>query len=466
MSSRYGSYEHRRDSGRFVGAWGHEHARSARAPAPEPAIHAQQRRAHTGDYTITHAGRQVRLGPVAFWIVVGTLVVMAGWSVVTGTYFAFHDDVIKQMIARQAEMQFAYEDRIAELRAQVDRITSRQLLDQEQFEQKLDRLVRKQTLLESRTATLSAIGDPVTTGSIKPAQRNPDAPRGGPLKPSPISDTIIFSAPPDRDARLQSRDLPVSLASRNARSLRGGVGGALQRMQDALERLEAQQTTALNMLEENFDARARRMRGVLNDLGIDPGKAPASLPADAKGSSQPATGGPFVPAGALRGDIGAFERQLHRINLARQHVDLLNRTLATVPVRKPVFGEIDMSSPFGMRMDPFVKGPAIHTGIDMRGDTGDPVRATANGQVTVAGVNGGYGKMVEINHGRGLTTRYGHLSAIDVTVGQTVRIGQIIGKIGSTGRSTGPHLHYETRVGGEPVDPQKFLRAGIRLGAS
>ena len=133
-------------------------------------------------------------------------------------------------------------------------------------------------------------------------------------------------------------------------------------------------------------------------------------------------------------------------------------------MRKPVSGEIDMSSGFGMRMDPFLRSPAMHTGLDMRGDTGDPVRATANGTVTSAGPNGGYGKMVEIEHKNGLSTRYAHLSAIDVKVGQVVKIGQVIGKIGSTGRSTGPHLHYETRVDGEAVDPQKYLRAGIRLG--
>jgi murein DD-endopeptidase MepM/ murein hydrolase activator NlpD len=82
----------------------------------------------------------------------------------------------------------------------------------------------------------------------------------------------------------------------------------------------------------------------------------------------------------------------------------------------------------------------------------------------MAGRDGGYGNMVEVQHGNGLATRYGHLSEIDVKVGQHVRIGEVIGKIGSTGRSTGPHLHYETRVDGEAVDPQKFLRAGARLG--
>ena len=119
-----------------------------------------------------------------------------------------------------------------------------------------------------------------------------------------------------------------------------------------------------------------------------------------------------------------------------------------------------MSSPFGVRTDPFLGRPAMHTGIDLRGDIGEPAHATAAGKVTIAGWDGGYGNMVEIDHGNGLATRYGHLSEIDVKVGQIVRIGQVIGKIGSTGRSTGPHLHYETRINGEPVDPQKFLRAG------
>ena len=106
----------------------------------------------------------------------------------------------------------------------------------------------------------------------------------------------------------------------------------------------------------------------------------------------------------------------------------------------------------------------MHSGLDFRGDTGDPVRVTANGTVVTAGWNGGYGKMVEVDHGNGISTRYGHMSEITVKVGQAVRIGQSVGKIGSTGRSTGPHLHYETRIDGDAVDPQKFLRAGIRLG--
>jgi hypothetical protein len=90
-----------------------------------------------GSYSFGLGARQIRFGPVAFWSIVGALVIMAGWSLVTATYFAFREDVLGRLIARQAHMQYAYEDRIAELRTQVDRLASRQLLDQEQFEQKL-----------------------------------------------------------------------------------------------------------------------------------------------------------------------------------------------------------------------------------------------------------------------------------------------------------------------------------------
>ena len=107
--------------------------------------------------------------PVAFWIIVGSLVVMAGWSAVTATYFAFRDDVLTRLLARQAQMQFAYEDRIADLRGQVDRLASRQLLDQEQVESKLEQIARRQATLESRSSALSSLPDAAPTGSIKSA---------------------------------------------------------------------------------------------------------------------------------------------------------------------------------------------------------------------------------------------------------------------------------------------------------
>src|SRR5215470_10662262 len=157
----------------------HPHQYSARPRAPRP-IDGGPRWPHERGcetnrngtaYTLAHAGKQVRFGPVVFWIAVGTVVIMAAWSIASATYLAFRDDVLRTLITRQAEQQFAYEDRIAELRAQIDRTTSRQLLDQEQFEQKLDELLRRQSLLESRATALGGGTDPATTGSIRPGAK-------------------------------------------------------------------------------------------------------------------------------------------------------------------------------------------------------------------------------------------------------------------------------------------------------
>ncbi|HLH91676.1 MAG TPA: peptidoglycan DD-metalloendopeptidase family protein [Xanthobacteraceae bacterium] len=430
-----------------AGEYPQQHAPSAAYDEHYAAQVARPRRAyaHTNDtadtqrgYTFGHGARQVRIRPVAFWICVGTLVIMAGWSAVTATYFAFHDDVLARLIARQAAMQFAYEDRIADMRAQVDRVTSRQLLDQEQFEQRLTQLAERQSALEARTSSLGALTEPVITGSTRQPSRSlaPRAPAGAP-KPSPINATTAPLPPPDRESLLMS----------------DGVAGALTRVQASLDRVEAGQNAAIEALAASYDGKLKRLRGVLAELGV---RSELRPPGEA-------VGGPFVPY-RLPANADAFERQIHRVTLERAQADQLAHEMAALPIRKPVPGELDTSSGFGVRIDPFLNRPAMHTGIDFRGTIGEPVHATAAGTVTIASWSGGYGRMVEIDHGNGLATRYGHLSEIDVKVGQKVRIGQEIGHLGSTGRSTGPHLHYETRINGEAVDPDRFLRAGMRLG--
>jgi murein DD-endopeptidase MepM/ murein hydrolase activator NlpD len=350
-------------------------------------------------------------------------------------------------------MQYAYEDRIAELRARIDRTTSRQLLDQEQFDKKLGDVMRRQAVLESHAAALSALPDTATTGSIKGSSRRgsnaSDAGASGSAKPSPINDTATFVPPPDREARLDSRRANPTKAA--------GVGSELTHLEASLNRIEGRQMAELNSVEDHMESRIRRLRGVFSDLGLNAAKMKAAAP-------HAAMGGPYVPV-KLHANASPFERQLYRVNLTRAQINQLNHTLTVVPYRKPVGGEVEFTSGFGVRVDPFVGRPAMHTGLDFRASTGDPVHATADGKVVSAGWAGGYGRMVEIDHGNGLSTRYGHLSAINVKVGQSVKIGQVVGEVGSTGRSTGPHLHYETRVDGEAVDPQKFLRAGARLSA-
>jgi murein DD-endopeptidase MepM/ murein hydrolase activator NlpD len=399
----------------------------------EPIVRRETQAPGGAGYTIAHAGRQIRLGPVAFWIAVGTVVIMAGWSVTSATYFAFRDDLLKGLIARQAEQQYAYEDRIAELRARIDRTTSRQLLDQEQFEQKLDDLVRRQATLESRAAALVGIVDPPATGSLRSSR--------------PTADSLTVPQARDRRSSLEPD-------STNRKHGKPDIAAKLSRVEGALDRVDRREALALAQMQERYEGKARKLRGVLADLGLKLNTPSAT-----------ASGGPFVPV-KLPGEGNGFERLLTRVNIARTQAEQLGRSLVWIPVRKPVTGEIDVSSTFGVRMDPFLHVAAMHTGIDFRGDSGEAIHATAAGTVTNAGWSGGYGKMVEVDHGNGLATRYGHLSEIDVSVGDTIRIGQVVGRMGSTGRSTGPHLHYETRIDGEAVDPQKFLNAGARLEGS
>lgn len=436
----------------------HDHGRPQPrrvAPAKPPAAMTTR----TSDYTIAHHGKQVRIGPVVFWIAVGTVTLLGAWSAATATYFAFRDDVLTKLIARQAEMQYAYEDRIAELRAKIDRTTSRQMLDQEQFDKKLELVLRRQSQLESRATALGGMPDNTVTGSI------PKTPgRGASLelstqtpKPSPVSNTVTFVAPPDREARLESRAPALVAPAKTQVAKLGGADTVIDRLQASLDRVENKQLAALSSAEEAVDAKVRRMRGAISDLGLNMTKLEAAAP-------RGGMGGPYVPV-KLSSSADPFERQVYRLQVSRAQMDKLNRTMSLVPYRKPVVGEVEFTSGFGVRSDPFLGRPAMHTGLDFRAATGDPIRATANGKVSSAGWAGGYGQMVEIDHGNGLATRYGHMSKILVKVGQSISIGQVIGLVGSTGRSTGSHLHYETRIDGEAVDPQKFLRAGVRLSA-
>ncbi len=168
-------------------------------------------------------------------------------------------------------------------------------------------------------------------------------------------------------------------------------------------------------------------------------------------------GGPFIPAEGLH-----FVERVALLKKSLDGINALRRDALALPVRLPVKAR-GLSSRFGYRIDPFLNRPAFHAGLDFVADAGATVRATAAGTVVSAGLDGGYGEMVEIAHADGVSTRYAHLSRILVSAGTHVEAGTPIGLVGSTGRSTGPHLHYETRRDGEAMDPALYLAAGRAL---
>lgn len=179
-------------------------------------------------------------------------------------------------------------------------------------------------------------------------------------------------------------------------------------------------------------------------------KAEASEPVIRRGGK----GGPYVPS-YFGANIG-FEEELNE-NLDK--LADLNEIIASLPLGRPIQGA-SVESNFGSRIDPFNGRMAFHSGVDLAGPAGAQVKASNAGKVITAQYNGAYGNMVDIDHGYGVTTRYGHLSRILVQPGQQVAKGEAIGVQGSTGRSTGAHLHYEVRYRDKPMNPTNFLRAG------
>jgi murein DD-endopeptidase MepM/ murein hydrolase activator NlpD len=169
-------------------------------------------------------------------------------------------------------------------------------------------------------------------------------------------------------------------------------------------------------------------------------------------SSAEGVGGPLEPVG---GSDATFKQLFN----SWKKLDSISTSAIAVPSDKPV-RTAAFTSGYGVRSDPFRGAAAMHAGIDLAGPVGTPIYATADGVVSEAGYNsGGYGNLIKLNHGRGIETRYGHLSSLAVAPGQRVTRGQVIGRMGSTGRSTGSHLHYEVRIDGRAVNPIPFMKS-------
>jgi murein DD-endopeptidase MepM/ murein hydrolase activator NlpD len=214
----------------------------------------------------------------------------------------------------------------------------------------------------------------------------------------------------------------------------------------ALARLEARQLAYAERLTRYADRRSARAEKAIRELGLNPRTILSSARA--------AQGGPFEKLST--GRDGSLDPRFERLVLSLARMDALERGLSGIPQVMPADMRM-ISSGFGYRSDPFTGGAAMHSGLDFRGRIGAPIHAAARGKVTFVGTRSGYGKVVEVGHGNGLMTRYAHLSAWRSRVGQDVAAGDVIGAMGSTGRSTGPHLHFEVRINDRAVNPRPFL---------
>lgn len=373
-------------------------------------------------------------------------------------YLVFRDDLLAASIARQARIQHAYEDRIAALRADIDRLTSRQLLNQQAFEDKLEKLLGRQAALDARQDIIAGLSQAAKRAGLTPSGGAAPTPIPNPLTPAeaatggPLITGSVETLKPGQRAPLAiamlrpSRDQAPEVDAPDTR---------IAAVEDSLDELAYEQVAYVEHVAGKVGERAGRISTILKKLGH-------AVPAAGTGESG-GVGGPFVPL-AANADPETFRSNVQIITAELERLAEVRNLASQLPLAKPVTNAA-ITSRFGTRLDPFLRRPALHTGVDFRAPKGYPVRSTAAGTVVIAEYNGGYGKMVEIDHGNGVTTRYGHLSRISVKAGDSIAKGALIGRAGSTGRSTGPHVHYEIRIDGEAIDPMRYIRAGSEIGS-
>ncbi|WP_312360761.1 M23 family metallopeptidase [Agrobacterium sp.] len=378
-----------------------------------------------------------------------------GYLGATG-YLILRDDLIGATMARQTRMQNDYEDRIAALRAQVDRVTSRQLLDQQVVEKKVEKLLEQQAALTSRHGRMSELLERAENSGVAATPAAPSS-LSNAMAPekraeltgglSAIEKLMAPRAPqPEKPAATDRRAAYVPQSGETPSDRADRV---FSKVTISLKDIERQQISRIARLTNDAEDKASAMQDIIRQAG---------LKIDESGADD--IGGPY--AAPQRSETDPFNLSLTNLDNALNRLDIVKESATALPFGNPAPGRT-ITSRFGNRMDPFLGRPALHTGIDFRAETGADVKATGAGKVTVAENSGGYGNMVEIDHGQGVSTRFGHLSAILVRAGDKVEAGDIIGRAGSTGRSTGPHVHYEVRRNDTPVDPMRFLIAGAEL---
>lgn len=418
--------------------------------------------------------------------VAATLGPLLGLTGLSGAAYMALREPHGDIIASSSDQIAFYEGKLKNLSVQLEEAQSRSLMAKTALEGKINDLLSRQAQVEARQSIVATLTDaalPVRDGRSIRVQNKTNETNIQATQPSPVADmpksVSGFAAVPAaaRPMPLLEGDKPGKLDADASRSI--GPQGALEpleppRQQVAgfgamdgdvspfktlessaakIELAEHEQIKQLDALSSATDKTIAVQKLALNNAGL-------SL--DRLVAGKAGQGGPFVPM-KVNPDGTAFERAVFRAQSLIAEASKLKKVMPYVPLRRPLASGAEITSGFGGRVDPFNGQMAMHTGLDFRLEYGAPVHPTASGTVISAGPDGGYGNAIDVDHGNGLVTRYGHLSAILVKEGDVVTPLTTIGRLGSTGRSTGPHLHYEVRVNDEPVNPLRFLKAGDPL---
>jgi murein DD-endopeptidase MepM/ murein hydrolase activator NlpD len=443
-------------------------------------------------------------GPTLQATMAGLLLIFLGWVAFASVNVIFKDRIIAAKEHRYQLMQAQYESRVADLQDSYDELNNAVVAAEDHFKSTADELQAKQNAIGSLLGRKQAVdstlaslgggksGSPAEEDEIKTApgegaamasdsvgiavtpqqytsgrtppigsselEMLPEGIQPQPRTAKPIKASFLDGAISEAVGRLTALffkpNVPASYPKANAPSLH-----VLAKETDRVAQMGAQETVMLQGVDRAITGRVHDLQSVLRRVGVNSNV----LERVASGSM----GGPEVSLQSVRME-GISDTVFTAAYLgAAAHVkelDTLFSALHHVPLTTPVHGnQFEITSGFGPRIDPFTRSVAFHPGVDFGGPWGATVAATAAGTVVWAGPRSGYGNMVEIDHGYGFRTRYGHLSAVLVRVGAKVDKGSSIGRLGSTGRSTGPHVHYEVWVADAVRDPSRFISAGRQV---
>ena len=434
-------------------------------------------------------------GPSLQVTLAGLTLIFLMWVAFATVNVVFKDRIIAAKDHRYQQMQSAYENRVADLQISYDELNGALVSAEGQFQSKADALQAKQesivkflnrknevatTLarlgsggapppadaqLRADTASDSVGGD---TGGASDAdgdmggssdlavmpQPAPPQPRTGRTKSSFLDLHGFFSR---LGALLTgshaTTSVPIAVAFAKHPALR-----ALAAQTARVARIGADETVLMNKTQDELKQGVASLQTVMRHTGIDPHQFARRI------AAVEGEGGPEIPLDQVHvpglGDQG-FQTAYLRTAAVMDQMDELLSSIRHIPLATPVSGaQFERTSGFGPRIDPFTGRYAFHPGVDFAGPWGSVVFSTAPGRVVFAGNRGGYGNMVEIDHGFGIHTRYGHLSAILTHVGAVIAKGTPVGRLGSTGRSTGPHVHYEVLYDDVARNPSNFIEAG------
>ena len=426
----------------------------------------------------------------------GLSLIFLGWVAFASVNVIFKDRIIATKDHRYQQMQSTYENRVADLQLSYDELNNALVGAEDRFKSVADEVQTKQQTvakLLSRNAAVDSTLQSLSAKNVGPSSGGNDdvtvapnastasdsigsGPAGGgdsdseaggsqlnvmpqavhpqprtakPTKASFLDDTIGRLAGAFFHSSRQA-----SVPAIPAAVLRNPAFQVLASQTERLRKMGNAETALLVGVDRQVSTRIATLETIIRRVGMDPNTF----------EQQKGVGGPDVPLGEVHIDGISDQRFTEAFVSAGAHAQELDELFAGirhVPLTTPVRGkQFEITSTFGGRVDPFTHRVSFHPGIDFAGPWGSPIAATAPGTVVFAGGRGGYGNMVEIDHGYGIRTRYGHMSAILVRVGTKVSKGTPIGRLGSTGRSTGPHVHYEVWLADVVRDPSHFIEAG------